>query len=208
MSISAAQMKRADGLDLAVRSCMECPLWHLRGGDDGGHACPAEVGRHYERSGIAVMCEAPGKDENDAGRPLVGRAGKMADSLFVQSGIRRSDLLLLNRVRCRPPRNRLADYPEAIAACDVWNRAELEEYNPAVVVLMGATAMEPIFGAKPKVGKLHGTIRATGPNHAWGERVFVATYHPAAELHSGQTGVVAAMIVEDLRLAQEIVVPF
>ena len=109
---------------------------------------------------------------------------------------------LTNSVRCRPPGNRLQDYPEAVAACASWTELEFGVYDPAVVVLMGRVAMRQVFGAEAAVGSTRGSFAATPAKHPWGARLCVCTYHPAAAVYNGgETSDVADFIVQDLRAA-------
>lgn len=188
----------------AVHTCQLCKLGALR--LEGGYLpTPALPGVKYKEGGIAVMCEAPGADEEQVGTPLVGRAGKLMDALLLKAGIPRDTLLLLNRVRCRPPANKLKDWPEAIAACDTWTAQELRAYNPRVVVLLGATALTAIFGAQAKVGQSRGSFIAKTDKHEWGARVYTCSYHPAAVLRAGGvTSDLAEVVVADLTAAEKV----
>lgn len=168
-----------DELVFGILTCTRCPLSLTR-----NMAVPAEAGKLYRTGGLGILAEAPGAQEDATGRPMVGRAGQLLDRMLEAAGTSRKQVVILNRIRCRPPDNRIKS-PEAIAAlaaCDPWLQAELEEYNPTVVLLMGATAMEIVFGANPKVGLLAGTLRATSADFQYGSRVWLATAHPAAVL--------------------------
>ena len=149
-----------------------------------------------------LLAEAPGADEDvDAfpplgiGRPLVGKAGRLLDKLLTRGFLEREELVLTNRVRCRPPGNRLDEHPYAILACEPWTQQEIEAYNPGVVVLMGKTALRYKFGGDPKVGLIAGTCRDTDG------RVYIATYHPAAVFRQRA---VADIIVRDLKEAKRL----
>ena len=168
---------------------------------DGGYAVPAEVGSKYQLGGVAVICEAPGAQESASSRPLVGPAGRIFNELLVDAGLSRDELVLLNRVRCRPTGNRLASVPEALINCDEWLVKELTAYNPGVVVVMGSTALAAIFGANAKVGATRGASRATGVEFLYGPRVWVATYHPASLLPNRNPGN-RGLVVQDLTLAR------
>lgn len=158
---------------------------------------PAEVGAAY--AGLAIMAEAPGAQEDLLGRPMVGRAGQLLEEALEQIGLMRSDVLILNRVRCRPPRNRLQDFPEAILNCDAWTVRELMAYDPKVVVLMGKTALQAVFGKTAAVGETRGMVRQTGEGFEWGARTWVGGYHPAAALRNPE---LRPFIVADLALAK------
>lgn len=201
-------------LYLGVHLCELCPLHKLHGwnrrvqqvredGEPVGQAVPAYPGRNYEAGGLAVMAEAPGWVENIRGRPLQGPAGDQFNKLLAAAGIDRESLLLLNMVRHQPPNNRLRDFPEAVANCGYWTAAELRHYNPAVVVLMGATAISSMFGKAAKVGRTRGMWTARGDQHEWGARLYTATYHPqAVSYDGGLKGELGQLVVRDLREAR------
>lgn len=179
---------------------------------DGRHNIVlATPGKRYQPGGLAFWAEAPGEAEDEAYggvvRPLNARlnkgrpnAGVIFDRLLERAGIDREELLVGNRVRCRPPRNRMGDYPEALTNCEPWNTLEFTVYDPAVVVVLGRYAMEPVYGANPKVGELRGTWRATGEKFGWGARLWFATYHPAAVLRNTD---LFESVAEDFRQAAE-----
>lgn len=187
----------ADRLATGVLTCTKCTrLCAVR----DGYAVPAEVGEEY-RSGhrVAFMAEAPGAQEAATSRPLVGPAGQLFERMLAECSLRREQVMLTNRVRCRPPRNQLKDFPEALLACDYWTEQEFTLYDPQLVVLMGNTALKPIFGDK-RVGELRGLVRMTGPEHPWGRRLWTVTYHPASALPR-RSPENAALIVKDIRNA-------
>lgn len=169
---------------------------------DSTFAVPAEVGSRYAPAGLAIMCEAPGAQEAATSRPLVGPAGGIFEGLLAEAGLERDELLLMNRVRCRPPGNRLGDAPGSVEACDEWTQKELATYQPSVVLLMGGTAIAAVFGSTAKVSSIRGTARCTGEEHPWGKRVFLATYHPASLLpYRGPAN--RPLVLQDLVLAKE-----
>lgn len=188
-------------LSARIRSCHSCqPMAELRI-KDGTYAVPAEVGINAPDRPLAIICEAPGAQEAATSRPLVGPAGRMFNQMLAEAGIDRSELVLLNRVRCRPPDNKLANTPEAIPNCEHWTVEELSAYNPAVVVVMGGTALTTVFGAKAKVGATRGRLRSTGEGSTYGARVWIATYHPAAIMRpTGRHNL--PLVVQDLKLAK------
>lgn len=181
-----------------IRACRTCIT--LRSDqEESTLPVPPFVGSEYAVGGLAVICEAPGFYEARDGEPLVGNAGKMFDKLAERAGLSRELFLLDNSVRCRPRNNRIADYPEAVAACSAWTNEVFAEYQPAVVVLMGRVAIRSIFGADATVGATRGTFAATPKKHPWQRRVITCTYHPAAAIYGGgEHSEVAKQIVADL----------
>lgn len=171
----------------AIRACRQCPL-----ADTRTQAVPAWVGPDYRLGGLAFMAEAPGRQEDETGIPLVGSAGRIFDRVLAEAGISRSSLLLMNTVRCRPPSNNLASVPIAKEKCAAWTAAEMAEYRPAKVVLLGGTAAATIFGKAKRIGEVRGTLRAVDGV------VYTATYHPASALPN-RSPENAAVMVEDVR---------
>lgn len=165
----------------AIHGCARCSLAALP-----GHSAPAVPGADYETRGFAVMVDAADTDAARVGEALPaalyrGRYpnnGAVLDRLLGRIGLDRSVALLMNRVRCAPPGNRTADYPDALFNCDDWTRQELAAYSPLVVVLMGAIAIKSVFGAQASVGQSRGKFVPIA--HEWGTVVYTATYSPAA----------------------------
>ena len=187
-----------------VHECRLCKLSELRL-ESGMLAVPGLPGSKYQPGGLAVIAEAPGADEEQAGTPLVGKAGKLFNEMLTRAMVQRDGSLLLNRIRCRPPANRIKDWPEAVSNCDVWTASELRTYQPLVVVLLGATAISGIFGAKAKVGTTRGTFTSKGDGHAWGARTYTATYHPSAVLRNGGiNSELATQVIADLKAAEQV----
>lgn len=196
----------------SVASCTLCRLATER----TGLSVPAMPGTLYQKGGIALFLEAPGAEEEKLfttlpsgkgiGKPLIGGAGKLMNQLLIQAGLDREEVLVLNRVRCRPPRNRIVDYPDAVTQCDSWVKKELDEYDPHVVVLCGNTALKAIFGAQVSITATRGSARQTSTQFVYGHRLWIPTFHPAFPLRNG--GINSPMskdIVSDLRLAKEFV---
>lgn len=174
-------------LQAAVRRCTACPnMMAVRfpngvNGSEEAYAVPAEVGVNCPDHPLAIMCEAPGAQEAATSRPLQGPAGRIFNELLAEAGLRRDELILMNRVRCRPPENKLKLAPEGMPNCEHWVEEELAAYDPPVVILMGGTALSAVFGSTAKVGAVRGQSRSSG---IFGDtaRVYLATYHPASLL--------------------------
>lgn len=182
----------------AIRNCRLCPLGDLR-----NNAVPADLGSKADTPLLAIMGEAPGAQEDEVGMPFVGPAGRILAGLLDDAGLSRAEVLVLNRVRCRPPRNDIKAYPEAVHQCDMWTAAELAVYNPKVVVLMGGTSISAIFGSTAKVGETRGQARATSEDFEYGARYWMPTYHPASLLPYRRPEN-RGLVVADLMAAREL----
>lgn len=134
------------------------------------------VYRGAETAGIAVIGEAPGRDEDLAGRPFVGRAGQLLDRMLAAIGLDESSVHITNIVYWRPPGNR-APTPQEALACRPFLERQIELVDPDVILLMGGSAAKQIFSTND------GIMRTRGKWHdiAIGERnrTCLATLHPA-----------------------------
>ena len=125
---------------------------------------------------IVVVGEAPGASEDRAGRPFVGRAGRMLDDLLAEAGLTREDVFITNVLKARPPGNRDPRSDEVEHSWP-WLRAQLEIVEPELLVPLGRHALRR-FAPELRIGEAHGR-----PAEAGGLRLF-PLYHPAAALHN------------------------
>ena len=130
-------------------------------------------------SGVILVGEAPGENEDLQGRPFVGRSGKILDGMLSDAGLSRSQLLITNTVKCRPPGNR-DPTKEEMAACRPFLDSELSDAR--LVVGLGKSACRDLMGFDGKMSEIVNvltTIRV-------GDRdvPFIPTYHPAATIYN------------------------
>lgn len=146
-----------------VNVCTACELHKGR-----TRAVPGEGPVNAE---LFFIGEAPGRNEDETGRPFVGQAGKLLEELLTHIGLTRHDVFIGNVVKCRPPGNR-DPRPEEIAACAGYLQRQLEVLQPKVVATLGRFSMEKFFpGAK--ITKVHGKAERQA------NRVVIPLYHPA-----------------------------
>lgn len=146
---------------------------------------------------LVLVGEAPGRDEDLAGQPFVGRAGRILDRALVEAGIDRGPLFITNLVKCRPPGNR-RPRPEEALACMPQLEAEIREVRPRAVVLLGLSAAKHVLGREGRIADL-----ASSEHEAvlGGVRVRVfVTYHPAACIYGKDR---VHRLAEALRLGAE-----
>lgn len=146
------------------------------------------------RARLALVGEAPGADEDAAGRPFVGRAGRLLDELLAAAGLDRGELAVLNVLRCRPPANRTPK-PAEVARCRNWLDRSLELVRPELVVALGLTAATTFLGRGVKLGESRGRV------HEVGDLRVLVSYHPSAAIRFGPAGQPRAALAEDLVLA-------
>jgi DNA polymerase len=152
--------------------CRRCGLWQ--------HATQPVGGAGPRRALIMVIGEQPGDQEDLAGQPFVGPAGKLLDTLFEQAGITRKEVYVTNAVKhfkWEPRGKRRMHKTPAqreVEACEYWLERELASVRPKVVVALGGTALKAI------TGNAHATLKdAMAAPFQHGGRWVVATYHPS-----------------------------
>jgi DNA polymerase len=122
---------------------------------------------------VILVGEAPGKEEDVAGRPFVGRSGKILDDLLGKAGLRREDLFITSVVKCRPPQNRTPRKTEYSTCIETHLRRQIEAISPVIICLLGGIAVEALLGTN-RLSQIRGKVIRSG------EDLFFPTYHPAA----------------------------
>ena len=109
-------------------------------------------------SQIMIVGEGPGQKEDEIGKPFVGDAGLLLNKMLKAINIDRKKIYITNVVNYRPPNNRK---PETLEITKYSNflRKHISIINPKMLILMGSTAMEALFGAKIKISKERGSWR-------------------------------------------------
>jgi len=151
-----------------VRSCTSCALHKGR-----TNAVP---GSGSAGTGILIIGEGPGFNEDQQGLPFVGRSGKLLDELLAAVPIAREDVFVTNVVKCRPPDNR-DPLPEEVVACRPYLNRQMELLDPRVIVTLGRHSMLRFY-PEGKISKDHGKILE------WEGRILFPLYHPAAGLRN------------------------
>jgi DNA polymerase len=180
----------------AVQRCEGCPLHE--------NATQAVFGEGVPASEVMLVGEQPGDQEDRAGAPFVGPAGKLLDRALEEAGIDRRKTYVTNAVKhfkwkARGTR-RIHDKPTWTEqmACRPWLEAELMLVKPKVLVLMGATAAQSLLGKSFKVTQSRGV-----PIESDLAELVTATIHPSAVLRADDREAVFAGLVDDLRLVAE-----
>ena len=99
--------------------------------------------------------EAPGHDEDKAGLPFVGRAGKLLDKMMAAIGLDRTSAYIINVMPWRPPDNRNPD-PGEVAMCIPFLRRHIELAQPKIMILLGAVSARHVLGLNDGIMKLRG----------------------------------------------------
>jgi len=152
-----------EALRQAALQCRRCRLAETR------HS--VVFGEGDLHAGLMFIGEGPGADEDAAGRPFVGEAGRLLDKMILAMKFRREEVYIANVVKCRPPGNRVPQDDEA-AECIGYLRKQIELVRPEVIVLLGATALRFLLGKE-------GIRRCRGVWHDYRGIPVMPTYHPA-----------------------------
>lgn len=127
---------------------------------------------------LVFVGEGPGAEEDAQGRPFVGRAGKLLDSIISAMGLKRSDVYIGNILKCRPPGNR-DPRPDEIISCLPYLQNQLELINPEIIVALGAHAARTLLETNKPIGQLRGRFHEYCPGLGQKQIKFMPTYHPA-----------------------------
>ncbi|HWC57777.1 MAG TPA: uracil-DNA glycosylase [Candidatus Paceibacterota bacterium] len=131
---------------------------------------------------VVFIGEAPGKSEDEQGKPFVGAAGKFLNEMLASITMDRSSVYITNIVKYRPPNNR-DPLPEEKDACAPWLHAELAAINPKLIVFLGRHSMNDFFPSE-RISSVHGKLLIKKfPDIPTTH--FLPLYHPAAALYNG-----------------------
>ncbi len=158
-----------------IKKCTLCPLHLTR-----KNAVPGDGNRNAR---IMFIGEAPGKNEDEAGKPFVGKAGQFLDFALSDAGLERKDVYITNVVKCRPPNNR-DPKDEEIEACSPYLDEQIKEIKPGVICTLGKFATSYIlssygFDMEP-ISRIHGRIY----NVPVAMVKIIPMYHPAATIYN------------------------
>ena len=159
----------------AAHDCTACHLYK--------HATQTVFGEGPKKAPIILVGEQPGDYEDVAGKPFVGPAGKIMDRALEEAGIDRKAVYVTNAVKHFKwePRGkrRIHKKPNAreVAACRPWLEAELRIVKPKLLVVLGSTAGQAIFGPSFRVTRERGKVLSS----KFAPKV-VATVHPSSLL--------------------------
>ena len=128
------------------------------------------------QSKIMIVGEGPGQKEDQIGKPVVGDAGELRNKMLKAINLKRESIYITNVVNFRPPNNRKPETSE-INRYSHFLKEHIAIIDPKILVLMGSTAMEAIFGSKIKISKERGSWKETIINNK--TYLSMITFHPA-----------------------------
>jgi uracil-DNA glycosylase family protein len=197
----------------AAAECHGCPLYR--------NATQTVFGAGTSAARLMLVGEQPGDQEDRAGEPFVGPAGRLLHKALAEAGLGDEKAYVTNAVKhfsftpAERGKRRIHKPPSLreTAACRPWLAAELRLVRPELVVALGATAGRALLGASFRVGKDRGTVlplpvesgamppSAPAAESASGPGSIVATVHPSAVLRAADRETAYAGLVADLRVA-------
>ncbi len=185
---NASEWASLDAIAGDVRSCTRCALSETR--------TLAVPGEGSDFPSIMFIGEGPGFNEDQQGRPFVGRAGALLEELLALVPLRREDVYITNVVKCRPPENRDPS-PDEVKTCWPFLEAQIRLLQPRVIATLGRHSLMRLF-PDARISDRHGTIMK------WRDGIVVfPLYHPAAGLRS--TRLKQALQEDFMKLPQAVI---
>lgn len=151
-------------LQKSVMQCRMCKLANTRKNIVFGEGNP--------QAKLMFIGEAPGADEDESGRPFVGRAGQLLTKMINAMQFSREEVYIANIIKCRPPFNRNPE-PDEAACCMPFLEEQIKLVNPECIVLLGAIATRFLLKHEGAMGKIRGTWQS------YKNIPVMVTYHPS-----------------------------
>jgi len=167
-----------EAIENEVKACQKCDLWKTR-----RNAVPGEGSLD---ASTLFIGEAPGYWEDVKGRPFVGAAGKVLDTMLAKISLSRSMVYITNVVKCRPPENRDPS-PIEVETCTPYLNRQIKIVQPKIIVTLGRHATSYVL-SKAGIEQVTGITGLRGKVYSvelLGLSISVLpTFHPAAVLHN------------------------
>ena len=168
-SAGRAKVQSLDAIRAELAGCTRCILSERRKTVVFGEGDPA--------ARLLFVGEGPGEDEDNQGRPFVGRAGQLLNKIIAAMGMKREDVYIANVVKCRPPGNR-APKPDEVESCTPFLERQIEAIRPRIICALGASAAHHLLKSDVPVSVLRGKFSEY--QDLQGRKVqLMVTYHPA-----------------------------
>lgn len=154
-----------DEVKAFIGDCKKCRLHELRKN--------IVVGEGNPNAKLMFIGEGPGEDEDNSGRPFVGRAGQLLTKIIEAMKLTREEVYIANIVKCRPPNNRTPSDDEIIS-CAPYLMKQISVLKPKVIVTLGAPSTCTLFNQKIKISSVRGKF------YDWKDGIkLMPTFHPA-----------------------------
>jgi uracil-DNA glycosylase len=156
-------------LETEVANCTKCTLCQTR--------TQTVFGTGNKTADWMIIGEAPGQNEDEQGKPFVGKAGLLLTEMLRAVGLERDDVFITNILKCRPPGNR-DPKPEEAESCSDYLRRQRELIKPKIILAVGRISAQTLLKTDTPIGKLRGKV------HDLDGTPLVVVYHPAYLLRS------------------------
>lgn len=167
--VDLSSARTLEDVAAAIARCKACSL--------SATALNHVPGEGNPQAKFVIVGEAPGANEDEQGRPFVGKSGDLLTKILEAIQFKREDVFICNVLKHRPPGNRNPTTPE-IVACRPFLLRQLEILQPKVILALGTFAAQTLLDSDVPIGQLR------GKEHTYHGIPLVATYHPAALLRN------------------------
>ena len=179
-----SQRSRFQALEKQIQNCRACPLAETR-------TC-AVPGEGRITAELMFVGEGPGSDEDQQGRPFVGRAGKLLTKIINAMGYKREDVYITNIVKCRPPDNRNPNIDE-IEKCQHFLFEQIRLIQPKVIVALGNVPNH--FFGKGRVG----ITSLRGKFYKYRNIQVMPTFHPSYLIRNENNRQLKSLVWDDMK---------
>lgn len=156
-------------LESEVATCTQCNLCQTR--------TRTVFGTGSKTADWMVIGEAPGQNEDEQGKPFVGKAGQLLTEMLRAAGLERDEVFITNILKCRPPGNR-DPKPDEAESCSGYLRRQRALIKPKIILAVGRISAQTLLNTDAPIGKLRGKV------HDLDGTPLVVVYHPAYLLRS------------------------
>lgn len=166
MTTTLSKAEQLAALYALYNQCTACPL---------GTAGRKQVvfGKGNPESSVVIIGEAPGSQEDEQGKPFVGRSGQLLTRTLASIGVHVEDVYITNIAKCRPPNNRPPTEFESTTCGTLLLKRQLDIMQPKIICTLGATAFYYFCGNLQTITKARGQIFKVK------DFLLLPTYHPA-----------------------------
>ena len=125
---------------------------------------------------LIIIGEAPGRKEDEIGKPFVGAAGEILNKALEKAGIERSNVFITNTVKCHPPNNRVPESDEQ-STCRFYLERQISLIKPKIICILGGVAYQSILGGQSIMLNRGKFVNRNG-------QTYFLTIHPAATIYN------------------------
>ncbi len=129
---------------------------------------------------LLFLGEAGGKDEDEQGKPFVGRAGQLLTNIITAMNLTREEVYICNILKCRPPNNRIPTLEEA-KNCQPFLEFQIKIVNPKIIICLGATAVRHLLKIDAPISRIRGSW------HSYRDIPTMPTFHPSFLMRNGNS---------------------